>query len=43
MYDYYIFLVMPHVISKSKIRRLEQNVYYEERLIKTEATILQQT
>lgn len=34
---------MQNVISKYKNGLLEQKVYYEERLIKADATILQQT
>jgi len=34
---------MQKVISKYKNGLMEQNVYYEERLIKADATILQQT
>lgn len=34
---------MQNVISKCKSSLIEQKVYYEERLIKADATILQQT
>lgn len=34
---------MQNVISKYKNSLMEQKVYYEERLIKADATILQQT
>lgn len=34
---------MQNVISKCRSSLMEQKVYYEERLIKAEATILQQT
>lgn len=34
---------MQNVISKYKNTLMEQKVYYEERLIKADATILQQT